>query len=484
MSHNYFSKLSEIIRIITNLNLLETLKLELSIYQNCFPMPENEYTFEVLVIDKNGQTNITKESSLQNALSYSEKLWKNIKLEGTSKIVDADQEIELKIHAIGTQSTPLTDLIDAGFVLRVKGKNFEAIEDFRHPLLIHLRKNLSFTNIRILRDDISTRISNDIYPLINQVENLLRRYLVLFFTQRIGVDWWGTTAPGTLTDKINLRKNNEKVFTSLCDTDVTLIDFDDLGELIYKQTSGFNRQENIITRIMATASIEDLDNLKEELQGNYTKYFKEVFQDNNFDKKWKTLLEIRNKVAHNNLFVLNDFKTAEQLVSELTKIINEAESKIETFKFSLQEQEAILQATIEAVKIAEQQTEPTEKNVEKWGYRQLDIKILGKIDLPEESEEEEEDDDEDNYNDRHPFRIITEKELLSELEFAEKNARRKNLSYVGLKIFVTRLLGARGYAFGPSYSIINILRDKGLIEIYEVIDENSFFQPKAIRIKD
>ena len=49
---------------------------------------------------------------------------------------------------------------------------------------------LQFTNIRILRDDISTKIANEIYPLINRVENLLRRYLIKFFTRKIGVDWW------------------------------------------------------------------------------------------------------------------------------------------------------------------------------------------------------------------------------------------------------------------------------------------------------
>ena len=32
---------------------------------------------------------------------------------------------------------------------------------------------------------------------------------------------------------------------------------------------------------------EELNILKQELQGNYTKYFKEAFQDNNFEKKWK-----------------------------------------------------------------------------------------------------------------------------------------------------------------------------------------------------
>ncbi len=143
--------------------------------------------------------------------------------------------------------------------------------------------------------------------------------------------------------------------------------------------------------------------------------------------------DIRNKVAHNNLFVLSDYLTTKQVVDDLTEIISEAENKIDTFKFSVEEQEAIRQATIEAVKVAEQQSEPKEKALEKLG-----IKVVGKIELPEE--------DYNDYDDENPFRIITEEELLRELDYAEKSAVRKHLSYVGLKNFVTKLLGAKGYA--------------------------------------
>ena len=220
---------------------------------------------------------------------------------------------------------------------------------------------------------------------------------------------------------------------------------------------------------MTAETSDDLKVLKTELQGNYTKYFKEAFQDNNFEKKWKTLFDIRNKVAHNNLFILNDYNTTKQVVDDLTDIISEAENKIDTFKFSVEEQEAIRQATIEAVKAAELQSEPKEKALEKLG-----IKVVGKIELPEED---------DQYDDDNPFRIITEEDLLRELDYAEKSAIRRHLSYVGLKNFVTKLLGAKGFAFGPSYSLVNILHERGIVEIYEADDDTNYFQPKAIRRK-
>jgi uncharacterized protein with HEPN domain len=432
---------------------------------------EKTYIFEILAIDKNGQASITTGESLVYGLLFSESLWKKkdvVEIGGTKKIVDKDQKLEVKFQPVDTSST-LNDLIEAAFIIRIKGDDFRELEKFRLNFLIHLRRKLNFTNIRILRDDISTQISNDIYPLINKVENLLRRYLVKFFTQKIGVDWWEVTAPKSIADKINLRKGNEKNFSNLVDTDVTLIDFDDLGELIYKQTTGFNKQENIISRVMKSESIEDLNTLKQELQGNYTKYFKEAFQDNSFEKKWKTLFEIRNKVAHNNLFIQNDFELAQQLVEDLTKIINDAESKIDEFRFSIEEQEALRQATIEAVKVAESQSENKEKTLEKLG-----LTVVGKIDLPEKDYD---------FDDESPFKIITEEQLLKELEIAEKTLQKNNLTYVGLKAFVTKILGNKGYSYGPTYSLVNILRDKGIIDIYDAEDENNFFQTKGIRRK-
>ncbi len=430
---------------------------------------ENKYIFEILVIDKDGKASITTGESLVYGLLYSESLWKEKYIEeikGTKIIVDSEQKIELKFQPIDTSST-LNDLIESAFIIRIKGEDYKKLENFRLNFLIHLRNKLNFTNIRILRDDISTKISNDIYPLINQVENLLRRYLVKFFTQKIGVEWWGVTAPKSFSEKIILRKGNEKNFSNLVDTDVTLIDFDDLGELIYKQTTGFNKQENIISRVMNSETIDDLNTLKQELQGNYTKYFKEAFQNNNFEKKWKTLFEIRNKVAHNNLFIHNDYETAKQLVDDLNKIISDAESKIDKFRFSIEEQEALRNATIEeAVKVAESQNENKENPLEKFG-----LKPLGKIDLP------------DTEYANGPFKIITEEDLLKELEIAENTLSKNNLTYVGLKAFVTKILGNKGYSYGLTYSLINILRDKGIIEIYDADDQFSYFQTKGIRLK-
>jgi hypothetical protein len=378
-------------------------------------------------------------------------------------------KLSLTIKSIDT-SKVLTGFFDAAFILKVESPNFDELENFRLNLLKHLR-DLKFKHIKILTDDISKDIANKLYPEINNIENLLRRYLTKFFTQRIGLTWWDGTAPDAMKEKVEKRKKDRKekskdgdTFSELANVeDVALVDFDDLGELIYKQSSGFNTPESVVKKIVATNTIEELEHLKSGLQGNYTKYFKEAFRDRDFEKQWRELFGIRNKVAHNGLFSKKELEVGLEHAKSLTKIIREAEDKIEEFSISIEEQEAIRQATIETIE--------TKERLEKMTF--------GDIGKKEHFDSNEDDEDED----APLFNSITQEQLLSELEYAERTLQKNHKTYVGLKAFVTRILGKKGYSYESTSSLINILREKGLVEVYEVQDEKNVFAVKGIRIK-
>ena len=422
-------------------------------------MKNKNYNFELLIIDPNGNSEIQSQNSLLHGLLSTEKLWDtprevdNIKEQKTIQ----DGDISLQINPIDTSSV-LYDLYEAAFLLKLSSDNFDRLEKFRYPLIIHLKGRLRFDHIRILTDDISTEISNGIYPLLNEIENTLRRYLAKFFTQKIGLDWWKQAVPNKVIDKTKLRHDNEKIFSKLVETDLTLIDFNDLGEIIYKHKLGFNKPENLVDKILSIDTQEDLSKLKLDLDSNYNRFFKTHFKDFNFDKKWKLLFQIRNKVAHNNHFVKQDLETAQELFKELKEIILNAESKIDDFKFSVVEQEAMIKSSTTKTERLE------EDEIEK---ETTGVKILGKIDLPKQLE--------------NNFSIITEEELLIELERAEENISRKNMTFVGLKSFVTNILAPKGYSYGPTYAQINVLNDKGLIELYDVENEYSNWPVKAVR---
>ncbi|MFT5999822.1 MAG: hypothetical protein ACI81P_002280, partial [Neolewinella sp.] len=247
------------------------------------------FTFELLCIDP---ADINNQEAFVHALSYSKEVWN-----GKSPIITQDKNgqpfikgeegMVLTVLPVDT-SKILTDLVEAAFVLRIESKYFETLEPYRQRLLKHLRESLKFAHIRILKDDISAEIANQLYPKINSVENLLRRYLIKFFFQRVGMSWWDVTATPKMIEKVkNRQRNRSNQFSYFINSDIEFADFDDLGLLIYKQSTGFNDPERVLEMLDQIDNIEDLNELKGNLQGNYTKYFKTFFRDKNFEKLWK-----------------------------------------------------------------------------------------------------------------------------------------------------------------------------------------------------
>jgi uncharacterized protein with HEPN domain len=432
-------------------------------------MEKQVYSFEVLCLEPQ-DSDIQNTHSFLKALAYSSKLWGGRECQELSSsqlkgLSESELKISLYIKQLDT-SRMLTDYSESGFILLVHGKDFDSLEMFRLRLLRHLKTTLRFSHIRILTDDVSTSIANQLYPQINMVESLLRRYLVKFFIQRVGINWWETTATRLMIEKVKSRLEKKDEFSNLIDQDVSQLDFDDLGELIYKQTSGFNQTEKIVNKLLSLDTIEDLRHLQKELQGNYTKYFKEFFQDKHFEQLWKELLRIRNKVAHQGTFYGYDLERGLHITDALAEIIGEAEVRIDEVVFSTEEKDALRKATIHASMVqhegAEDQTEPTEDDSDYFRGGLRGLKVVGKILLPTKE------------------KYITEEETLHELENA---LSQKYNYYVGLKWFVTVFLKNKGYVVSTSYSVINIMIDKDLIDIYEVATRDGYLI-KALRLPD
>ena len=109
-----------------------------------------------------------------------------------------------------------------------------------------------------------------------------RGYLIRFMATRIGPRWWELTASSEMTAKANMRKKNERVFGKHIENSAFLIDFDELGEIIYEQSSGNLTREDIVSRVSSLAETpEAIRSLKQELRTNYHKFFKESFADKN-----------------------------------------------------------------------------------------------------------------------------------------------------------------------------------------------------------
>ena len=459
-------------------------------------MPSN-FIFELLCIDPE---DISDQRGFIHAISYSNEVWN-----GRSPIITKDKngndyikgERDLTVTVINVDTSKiLTDLVEAAFVLRVESPMFEPLEPFRQRLLRHLNDKLRFAHLRVLQDDISSEIANQLYPKINAVENLLRRYLIKFFFQRVGMAWWEVTATPKMIDKVKARqRNRSNQFSYFINSDIEFADFDDLGLLIYKQSTGFNEPEKVLERLTHIDTVEELRELKGNLEGNYTKYFKTFFRDKNFERLWKEMSKIRNKVAHQATFFHSELRKGIELSAELTSIIKEAENHIDEIVLSLKEKQAIHQAAAEVVR--EEQVEAATQNAQDIkGGHPLQIvdgassplpppphedsdhrvkltgpKIIGKIKLEHKV---------NAYRDTAPpgYRVITAEEIMGELH----DALHLNFTtYVGLKWFVTQYLANKGYAIGTTYSLVNILIEQTHIELYDH-ESSEGYMIKAVRL--
>ena len=299
---------------------------------------EPQFKYEILCVDTKKTTDFDSEKGFLQYFISSEKIWKNATIKANT-ILDKDIALSLKITKIKPETTNKTS--HSTFKLEFTG-DFEYLADIRMTILKHIEKQ-GFDYTYVLRDDISKEIARQLYPLINEVETTLRKYLIQFFVLKIGPDWWDMTADSEMKKKTNSgRKNNEDFFSKTFDNKIYLIDFGDLGKMVYLQTSSSINKDNIIDQVATMQETpEAVIELKALLKSNYNKFFKTSFKDKLFQKKWEDLEKIRHKVAHNNLFAFEDLKIGKSLCSELIDIINSANDSIATVDLSTSEVAAI-----------------------------------------------------------------------------------------------------------------------------------------------
>jgi hypothetical protein len=376
------------------------------------------YLFEILCVDAHHATVLQESSNLLHALLANGTLWKSPQLLENSTIVDNgfSTSVEKLDIDLGQDS-----LLRRSFLIKCTG-DYERAERVRLPICQYL-KSQGFEFIYIIQDEVSEYIAQQIYPSINKVENRLRKYIIKFFITKLGPNWWETTADAEMKKKASQRKNNETAFGPTTENKVYLIDFGELGKIVYQQSSGYISREDIIRKVLGMEeNVEAITKIKNELQSNYTKFFKETFKDQNFQQDWEELESLRHKVAHNNLFTDEDRLKAEKLTTSLLKTIDEANSRIDEIVFSNDDLETIKSNIIEV---------------------------------------------------SAPYQPITEEDLIRQLRLREEYYSRTN-GFVGLESFVKNHLGLQGYDIATSYRTINALASEGKLMVYHVDGPKGF----------
>jgi hypothetical protein len=391
--------------------------------------------FEILVLDPGRKTRCENASSLLFALRSFSKLWRKPELAESELLIRDDGLIVNVVDTAPKQSdeSPVRTPARA-FLLKLDGQ-FERIEPLR-LLLLEFLEDHKFEHRYITRDEVSQEIACQLYPYLYRVENGLRGYLTRFMTTRFGGTWWKLTASKEMDEKAKMRKKNERVFGPKIDNGSFLIDFDELGELIFEQTSGLLTREDIESRIMQMPEeIDALKNLKNDLKSNYHKFFKTAFADRDFKSKWKTWEQLRNKIAHTNLFTQDDLVEGKKLADELLAILADAEASPE---------------------------QPTISRIEKEAVQEQIIAKTPEPDLvsappPPESISVSGDDD-----------ALTDDMFIQELREQEHVYSQRPNGFVGLVRFLRFHLTDLGYTEYEARAMLNRLQRENRIEVYYV----------------
>ena len=373
--------------------------------------------YQLLALDPAVKTRSEDATSLLYQIRGFTNLWtKTAKIqEADCKIVDGTCSL-LIVSATTDESEGDSTERWRSFILTLTG-SYEQIENKREPLAAFL-KDAAFDLIYILKDEVSESIACKLYPHLYRIENLLRGYLIRFMATRIGPRWWELSASAEMTGKAKMRKGNDRVFGKLIENSAYLIDFDELGELVYKQSSGYLTREDIVGRVSQLPETpEAIRALKQELRSNYDKLFKEAFADKGFKDKWKVFETLRNKIAHNNLFTAADLESGETIAQELTSIITSADAVAQKLVITADEREAIKE------QVARSAT-----------WQTLDL---------------------------------TDEAFFKELDEALAKAARRNL-FVGLTWFTNNLLIPKGYSYLACHSTIERLHEAGALDVYYV----------------
>ncbi|HHQ6536303.1 TPA: hypothetical protein ACSTJY_001647 [Serratia fonticola] len=199
-------------------------------------------------------------------------------------------------------------------------------------------------------DDLSYYYSVQAYPLIHEIENILRKLITKFMLVNVGASWPRDSIPdalktssreGARTPSSRDRTNNHNI---LYDTD-----FIKLSDFLFEEYREFDVSELIkklknltLNPNESTKELEDV--LKFIPKSNWDRYFSSHINcaDVFLKKKWTRLYELRCQIAHNNTFSKANLEETIKIISEIKPFLEEATEKLEDIVVPTQEKENLV----------------------------------------------------------------------------------------------------------------------------------------------
>lgn len=189
----------------------------------------------------------------------------------------------------------------------------------------------------IIWDDLSLLYAQKAYPIIFNIENLMRLLITKFMLTNIGVGWTKDRVPTDVQQSIN--PNNRDI------NYLNNVDFIQLKNFLFSENYP-NHKESLIKELKSAKDFSNLnlEEIKSLLpESNWDKFFEPIVgcDAEYLKKRWDRLYDLRCKVAHNKSFNKNDLEEVKKLAEELTPHLQKALSSLDEIVITDEEKENV-----------------------------------------------------------------------------------------------------------------------------------------------
>jgi hypothetical protein len=189
-------------------------------------------------------------------------------------------------------------------------------------------------NIYIIYDEASQFYCKKGYPLINEIESLMRKLIYVFMIKNMGDDGFTKSFPKELHERVKKTNKNELVKNYLNE-----FDFCHLGCFLFNKYSKKKDDVKLFGIIDSIKTIDDLNIAKRTLidykpESNWSRYFSSIIKYEKLEEKWDKLYQFRNIIAHNKLFTKKEFDEMLKVIEETKLVIIQAIDGIDDLKIN------------------------------------------------------------------------------------------------------------------------------------------------------
>ena len=186
-----------------------------------------------------------------------------------------------------------------------------------------------------LYDGISQHYAEKAYPIIYDIENLMRKLITKFMLINVGADWISEKVPDDVKNSVN--QENKDI------TYLHNVDFIQLKNFIFSEKYTVNR-DKLITTLKTSSNLSELnlEELKKMIPiSNWDRYFSNEIHisQEKLSNQWSELYDLRCKVAHNKVFTKIEFNKVEELVNNLKPTLEKAIDKLDSIDISKEDRE-------------------------------------------------------------------------------------------------------------------------------------------------